>query len=139
MILSEREVDALRRIADRLRQEGVTIGYGYFPGGDPRNFTPDAECCTETELKNYERAVELLENGKIDEASGQHHWPIFNDKGERIGHTTAAPFGMGTYNMIEPEIQDLADRLDKWLDDARDLDATGGPGPSELDDEEAAS
>lgn len=30
--------------------------YGPFPGGDPRNFTPDEECCTPEELEAWKIA-----------------------------------------------------------------------------------
>lgn len=33
--------------------------YGFFTGGDPRNFFPDAESCLEDELENHRKACEL--------------------------------------------------------------------------------
>jgi hypothetical protein len=121
-LLDEREVEQLRAIADRIRDQGEHVGYGYFPGGDPRNFTPDPECCTEQEIKNWERACELMAEGKIDEASGQHHWPIIGKDGDVIGHTTSCPFGMGTYSLPDPDAQALARQLDAWLDEVRKLE-----------------
>lgn len=31
-------------------------GYGGFKGGDPNNFHPDAECCSEAELDRHREA-----------------------------------------------------------------------------------
>jgi hypothetical protein len=35
--------------------------YGFFYGGDPRSFSPDHESCTEQEIANHKKAVELAE------------------------------------------------------------------------------
>ena len=32
------------------------VGYGGFKGGDPRNFTPDHECCSATEIAAWKEA-----------------------------------------------------------------------------------
>jgi len=39
----------LKRARDLLAVEAYGQSYGYFLGGDPRNFTPDYECSTEAE------------------------------------------------------------------------------------------
>lgn len=115
-------VDQLRAFAEHIRSVGESTGYGYFPGGDPREFCPDPECSTEEERANHKRACELFENGKVDTVDGNHHWPIMNKEGEPIGWTTQSPFGLGTYSTTDPAAQDLANRLDAWLDDARKLE-----------------
>lgn len=112
-------LDRLRSLADHIRDIGEHTGYGYFPGGDPRNFHPDPECSTDEERANHKRACELFDAGKVDGVSGQHHWPIVGKDGETIGWTTQSPFGLGTYVIPDADAADLADRLDKWLDDAR--------------------
>ena len=40
-----------------------SIGYGFFPGGDPRAFTPDEECCSSEELENHRLACEAWDRG----------------------------------------------------------------------------
>lgn len=39
------------------------IGYGFFPGGDPRKFKPDEELCTEDEMKSWAVACAQWEIG----------------------------------------------------------------------------
>lgn len=118
-LLSEDDVENLRIIANQLRDIGGQVTYGYFPGGDPREFTPDEECCTADELKAWKRACELVESGEVKLVSGQHHWPVFDGDGNRIGHTTHSPFGIGTYTYEDPVVVGLANKLDAWIDDVR--------------------
>lgn len=71
-MLTEREIDELRAIAERLReQEASEVGYGYFPGGDPRDFSPDEESCTEKEIAAWKRACELVDQGKVKTVDGR--------------------------------------------------------------------
>jgi len=37
----EEVLDDLRALLDDVRREAETVGYGFFPGGDPRTFTPE--------------------------------------------------------------------------------------------------
>lgn len=39
-------------------------GYGFFHGGDPRNFFPDGECCSPQEIENHKRACELWDEAE---------------------------------------------------------------------------
>jgi len=55
-------------------------GYGAFKGGDPNNFFPDAECCTEEERKNHRRAC--LE---------------WDGEDEPFPGCGKSPYGIGTY------------------------------------------
>jgi hypothetical protein len=117
-LLDEEDVEALRRIADRLRERSGVVGYGYFPGGDPRDFTPDPECCTGEELARHEHVCQLIEEGKVAAVDGRHHFPI-ELNGKVVGHVTHAAFGMGTYTLKDQAVDELANRLDEWLDDVR--------------------
>jgi hypothetical protein len=38
--------------------------YGYFPGGDPRDFTPDFEVCSPEEIANWRRDCEAWNRGE---------------------------------------------------------------------------
>jgi len=65
-------------------------GYGFFPGGDPRKFTPDPECSTELEQENHRKACYLWDKGETPLAD-TGGWVTPNM------HVTKAPFGLGTY------------------------------------------
>jgi hypothetical protein len=118
-LISEDELDNLRIIANNLRDMGGQVTYGYFPGGDPREFTPDEESCTPNEIEAWKLACELVESGEVKLVSGQHHWPVFDKLGVCIGHTTHSPFGIGTYTYNDPVVVGLANKLDAWIDDVR--------------------
>ncbi len=71
--------------------------YGGFPGGDPRNFTPDRECCTPAEIAAWEAACAAWDRGE-----GEDRGPSCATFGD--GSTwTGAGFGVGTY-MVNPPI-----------------------------------
>jgi sarcosine oxidase delta subunit len=72
--------------------------YGFFNGGDPRDFCPDHECCTAEEIASHKEACEAFLNADrhglaielVDCPSG------FEDvEGGRI-HVLRAPYGIGT-------------------------------------------
>lgn len=42
--------------------------YGGFTGGDPRNFFPDMEMCSEEEIANHKKACEAWDKGKPEES-----------------------------------------------------------------------
>ena len=73
--------------------------YGYFTGGDPRDFHPDYECCSPDELENHRRACELWNDA---ESRGETPEPekcpsgwIYADDGTPICHVLRAPYGIG--------------------------------------------
>lgn len=69
--------------------------YGYFTGGDPRDFHPDYEDSTPEEIANWKRACE--EANRI-EASRNLPCPsgwIVDEKRKLIAHVLNAPFGIG--------------------------------------------
>ena len=81
----------------RLRQESL---YGFFLGGDPRDFYPDNEACSEREMKNHAAACKLWNEA---EAAGFKPTPeacpsgwIYDDNGKAIAHVLRAPYGIGT-------------------------------------------
>lgn len=119
--LADDEVECLRGIAERIRERNGEVMYGYFPGGDPREFHPDEESCSADELEAHKRACQLMEEGRIDAVDGRHHWPLLKD-GEIVGHVTHARFGIGTYEIKCGEVDKLANDLDEWLDRARKLE-----------------
>jgi len=67
--------------------------YGYFCGGDPRDFHPDHECCTPEEIQRHKEAcedAERLESSRdLPCPSGWIRTP------DGCAHILRAPFGIG--------------------------------------------
>ncbi len=76
-------------------QEG---GYGFFPGGDPRRFHPDSECCTEEEIKAHKEACEFWDNATAtpEPLKSECGW-IYDKNGSPVAHICGSPFGVGCY------------------------------------------
>lgn len=72
-------------------------GYGFFSGGDPRQFRPDYEECSKEEIDRWKSAC--MEADRLDSArhlpcpSGWIRTPEFT------AHILRAPFGIGTYTV----------------------------------------
>lgn len=66
-------------------------GYGFFPGGDPRRFSPDLECCTEEEIASHKAACERWEAGDATALPGS----CIHGDGCII---TLSGFGLGSYD-----------------------------------------
>jgi hypothetical protein len=82
--------------------------YGYFPGGDPRKFEPDAEVCTPEELAAHREACAAADAaGDVDCPPG--HGALVRD-GEVIGIWHGGPFGVGSYE-IEVDHDDACPAL----------------------------
>ena len=77
------------------------IMYGVFPGGDPRDFKPDEECCSPEEIAAWKAACEEWERGE-----GVDRGPGCSFAGDGSVHDGTG-FGIGTY-YIEVE--------DPWAD-----------------------
>lgn len=124
-ILTEDEFMQLRALAERIRDNASQfdeVGYGYFPGGDPRDFCPDPEACNAEELANHKHACELMETGKVTHVDGMHHFPLLGADGAPIGHVTHARYGVGTYTIRDTESHELSQQLDEWIDRVRRLE-----------------
>jgi hypothetical protein len=83
------------------------VGYGYYPGGDPRNFSPDPECSTDEERAKHKAACEAWDRGETPDPGGPHI-PIGKPlpEGANVdavntycGHVTVAHYGLGEYTM----------------------------------------
>lgn len=70
--------------------------YGYFNGGDPRDFFPDHQDCSPDEIKRHREAcaaaTRLEANRSLPCPSG------FERKGDSVIHVLRAPFGIGVQN-----------------------------------------
>lgn len=71
-------------------------GYGYFPGGDPRNFFPDPECSTDKEREDHKAACDAWDAQQKSEPE--------SPAGEWTGniHLLHGKYGLGSYS-IPPE------------------------------------
>lgn len=67
-------------------------GYGFFPGGDPRNFSPDGDATPE-ELENHRQACAAWDAGAHESSPDCIH-----GQGFIITH---CQFGLGTYHYDE--------------------------------------
>lgn len=73
-------------------------GYGYYRPEDPRDFTPDQECCTPQEIATHKAAREAW-----DKASGKPaDWEAPQGSawlryGDSVIHVLRAPWGIGSY------------------------------------------
>lgn len=74
------------------------IHYGYFMGGDPRNFSPDVECSTEEERAAHKAACEAWDRGERPDIGGPHK-PLLDKDGNQIGHITISGYGLGVTTM----------------------------------------
>ena len=88
---------ALREIA-----QDEDVQYGFFPGGDPRKFSPDSEDCTEAERAAHKEACRIWDEAEAagrsmnpEEPSGS--W-LHSEDGKTVLHRLKANFGIGTYN-----------------------------------------
>lgn len=77
------------------------FGYGFFAGGDPRNFEPSPDECSPEELANHLNACLLWD---IAEKSGKTPTPEDCPSGWDATHTIhvlRAPYGIGVYTVPE--------------------------------------
>lgn len=66
-------------------------GYGFFPGGDPRRFTPDVESNTNEEIAAHKAACDRWETGETAPLPGS----CIHGEGCII---TMSGFGLGSYD-----------------------------------------
>ncbi len=87
--------DALRIILPYLQELAKEdYVYGFFHGGDPRDFTPDSDA-SDTERANHKAACEQYERDAVGNPSCCEH---------RDGMIiTKAPFGLGVNRYQDPE------------------------------------
>jgi hypothetical protein len=129
-MIEDHEVDALREIAIRIRSHAEQPQYGGFPGGDPRDFSPDPECCTADELERHRIACHEWEEGRGVDIGGPHialdaHPDIEPDcivrYADGSGHMTVNAYGLGVYTYRDDELVRLAQDLDDLVDRIRQV------------------
>jgi hypothetical protein len=103
--------------------------YGFFHGGDPREFSPDDECCSPDEIRRHKAACDLWNEAErkgitpTPEACPSG-WEMAPD-GTQV-HVLRAPYGIGTYTVefgdddfgdedAEPRIDPLPGQRSFWF------------------------
>ena len=92
------------------------MGYGFFPGGDPRRFFPDPEASTDAERAKHKADCEAWDRGDMPNVNDKApHW---TDKDGVVAHVTPAGYGLGVYDEdddedeLPPELQPHEPRSD---------------------------
>jgi len=74
------------------------MSYGYFTGGDPRQFTPDRDMCSQAEIDNHDAACrrwnEAEERGETPEPEPCPSGRTVDSQGNSI-HILCTPYGIG--------------------------------------------
>ncbi len=87
----------LDAVASFLEQFVDQVGYGFFCGGDPRDFSPDPECSTEDEREAHRLACEAWGRGERADA--------------HAGCRASVGFGLGTYTHSDEDAAELLGRV----------------------------
>lgn len=106
-----RETEALHELNELLgdiRRGAEEMGYGFFPGGDPNDFTPDPECSTAEEQERHREACAAYRSGKGNPHPAPHCATM-------NGGVAAKGFGLGTYTYRDEQAADWAERLERCI------------------------
>jgi hypothetical protein len=85
-------------------------GYGYYRPANPHDFQPDHECCSEKEIAAHKAACEAYDKGEYTPEKGDG-WVSPNL------HVLKAPWGIGTYQIVDPAITAAITQAKQALDD----------------------
>jgi hypothetical protein len=72
-------------------------GYGFFCGGDPRDFYPDQECSTDAEREKHKRDCEAWERGERPNVNGNA--PYWTNSDGIAAHVIPCGYGLGGYSL----------------------------------------
>ena len=99
----------LKAVLPTVEKFAIETGYGNPVCDDPRDFSPDPECCTPEEIARWKEACERAERGEKVEVP-QHQW--FSDKDGMICcHVNSNPWGIGIYIYRDPELSEALTKL----------------------------
>ena len=104
--------DLATALLERAREEAAFQSYGYFAGGDPRDFVCDPECSTDDDRAAHASACEAWNRGDAVVCPPSESTTI---EGGTITHTTRAGYGLGTQTYRDPLWAALAGRLAEAL------------------------
>lgn len=111
-------IPSLLRVAEAMKlarkyiEEAATPqgGYGFFCGGDPRDFVPDEESCSPEELAAHKKACEEADTEeKARKLSCPSGWVAPGI------HVTRSPFGIGSYTYRDEQAAALLALVDQAL------------------------
>lgn len=127
MAITIDDIDGLRNIASEIRACAEDSHYGHFVGGDPRDFSPDPECCSEDEYAAWKSACERWENGDhveckpamVTELEDGDKVVSRMEVGGHLIHAHVERFGFGVNTIRDPELLKLANDLDALTDRIR--------------------
>lgn len=99
----------LRMLSNEIRGSAQDSTYGFFHGGDPRNFSPDPEASDDEEQARHAAACAEWE------ATGNNPNPAPHCT---MGGLQKAPpgFGLGVNTYIDEDALDWAERIDRCID-----------------------
>lgn len=109
------EIECLEEEVVRLRTALETIKellpleehvYGHYLGGDPRDFIPDRECCSDAEIAAWESACAAVNSGHLCDAEGHSHYiEMINVDGKPQACLASKPgsFGIGIRVFRDPD------------------------------------
>lgn len=95
----------------RAEDEAASPVYGFFTGGDPRDFTPDPECSSDEERAAHKAACEA--RNADDAVPFLPGTEATATTGDVYTHSTRAGFGLGTQIYRDPLMAALAAALRK--------------------------
>ena len=78
---------------EEMEFDGITEIYGLFPGGDPRRFTPDEECCLPEEIERWRVACAEWDPGVCSDRG-----PSCATRGDGSAWTGTG-YGIGVYTI----------------------------------------
>lgn len=101
--------ELLEAILPTVEKFAIETRYGNPVCDDPRDFSPDPECCTPEEIARWKEACERAERGEKVEVP-QHQW--FSDKDGMICcHVNSNPWGIGIYIYRDEALTKLKEKL----------------------------
>ncbi len=106
-------IGELRDLLFDIRRQAEDTGYGIFPGGDPRTFTPDPEASTEAERAAWKTDCERVERGKDPLTKTACEFIPLGVSGVAI--KSRPGYGLGTYTMDDPQAAEWAERLERHI------------------------
>jgi len=128
-MIADEEIDMLREIADRVRNEADFSYYGSYNGGDPREFCPDVECSTDDERALHAADCAAWERGEYIDR-GSHHQPldavtvgtqVLEVHSEMGAYKTVHHYGLGMVTYVDEELVKIAQDLDDVIDRIRQV------------------
>ncbi|MGB9781411.1 MAG: hypothetical protein ACPLSY_01835 [Moorellaceae bacterium] len=101
-------LEVLFEVLPWLEEAAEEVHYGSPMCEDPRDFTPDPECCTEKEIAAWKEACRRAEAGEKVEIP-HHIWE--KDPDGTVRHISYNPWGIGTSVIRNPELCALRDKV----------------------------